>query len=200
MSQQGRLIVFEGPDDVGKTTLAEALVEALKRRRIDAMYYAFPGAEPNTLGAHVYRLHHDIQGVVGGPVTPLALQTLHVAAHLDAIERVIKPVLERGTTVVLDRYWWSTQIYGWASDISFMSLGRLIALEKELWGDLRPSKLFCVMADRPRSSYQGDPEYWRKIYQGYQVMLQAHADDPMVRVIGNNGTIESALHDIMQQL
>jgi dTMP kinase len=61
------------------------------------------------------------------------LQTLHVAAHLDAIERKILPALEAGTWVILDRYWWSTWVYGIEQGISSTYLEPVIKAEQARW-------------------------------------------------------------------
>lgn len=51
---QGRLIVFEGLDDVGKTTLAECLIARLNEADIPCKLLAFPGREPGSL-AQIHR-------------------------------------------------------------------------------------------------------------------------------------------------
>ena len=49
----GRLIVIEGADGSGKTTLAHVLVAHLQGVGLRAVYFSFPGREPGTLGAEV---------------------------------------------------------------------------------------------------------------------------------------------------
>ena len=56
---QGRLIVFEGPDGVGKSTLAEQLTVHLREAGVPCEHLAFPGRQPGSLGHLVYDLHHD---------------------------------------------------------------------------------------------------------------------------------------------
>src|SRR5262245_56005624 len=93
MSTPGRLIVFEGPDSVGKSTLAREVAAVLGGRGTPCDLLAFPGREPGTLGHHVHQLHHDPRrfGVAGIP--PASLQLLHVAAHVDAVANRILPAL-----------------------------------------------------------------------------------------------------------
>ena len=93
---RGRLVVFEGPDGVGKTTLAEALVGELTCRGTRCEYFSFPGKDPGTLGRLVYEVHHDPKKFGIRDINPTSKQVLHIAAHVDAIERRILPALEEG--------------------------------------------------------------------------------------------------------
>jgi thymidylate kinase len=145
----GQLIVFEGPDAVGKSTLVEYLRARLERMNITAEFLAFPGNSPGTLGKLVYELHHTPEefGIV--KISPLGLQTLHVAAHLDALVQTIIPALTSGRWIVLDRFWWSTWVYGTADEIEPGILDSLIYTEKLLWGGLVPSVLFWIDRTKP---------------------------------------------------
>lgn len=100
----GRLLVIEGPDGVGKTTICRALAEQLLRRGDDLLQLSFPGKQPGSLGELVYRVHHDEGPHRVDDMSMLARQTLHVAAHIDAIDRHILPALKEGKTILLDRY------------------------------------------------------------------------------------------------
>ncbi len=93
---RGCLIVFEGPDGVGKTTLAKALVKELIRRGTRCDYFSFPGRDPGTLGRLVYEVHHDPGKFGIHHIDPTSLQVLHIAAHLDAIRGRLLPALEEG--------------------------------------------------------------------------------------------------------
>ena len=160
---QGKLIVFEGPDDVGKSTAARALVAKFDGFGIPCDYISFPGRESGTLGRLVYDIHHNIKqfGIVS--IDSTSLQLLHIAAHIDAIERAIVPALTTGRTVVLDRYWWSTLVYGIVSQANRRSLTQMIAIEKNHWGEIRPHAVFLLRRalDAPTSlrSSQLSTEY-----------------------------------------
>lgn len=58
-SSSGRLIILEGPDGVGKSTLSKDLVRDLNARGERAELLTFPGREPGTLGHLVYEVHHE---------------------------------------------------------------------------------------------------------------------------------------------
>ncbi len=107
MARRGNLFVFEGPDGVGKTTLAQALADHLGAENLPHKLLAFPGREAGSLGHHVYQIHHQPQTYQIERIHPASLQVLHLAAHIDAIEQHIRPVLETGRHIILDRFWWS---------------------------------------------------------------------------------------------
>lgn len=98
--ERGRLIVFEGADKVGKSTLVKKLTCRLGESGVPYEHLAFPGKQKGTLGKLVYDLHHDeVPGLVHKDVNPTSLQVLHIAAHIDAIERQILPALSDGTWI-----------------------------------------------------------------------------------------------------
>src|SRR4051794_21849861 len=98
----GSLVVLEGPDGVGKSTVSRALAQRFTKAGMLTELLTFPGRSPGTLGKLIYDLHHSPDAFGVSAVTPTAKQTLHIAAHLDAIERVIIPRLEAGINVILD--------------------------------------------------------------------------------------------------
>ena len=100
-SLPGRLFVLEGPDGVGKSTFVRALGEHLRSNGHDLLELSFPGKVPGSLGELVYRVHHDEGPLRVANISLLAKQALHVAAHIDAIDRQIVPALKRGQTVLL---------------------------------------------------------------------------------------------------
>jgi dTMP kinase len=52
----------------------------------------------------VYGIHHDPSAYGVADLGATARQALHVAAHLDVMERAILPALRAGKHVILDRY------------------------------------------------------------------------------------------------
>ena len=188
---QGRLIVFEGPDGVGKSTLAEQLTVRLLDAGVPCEHLAFPGRQPGSLGRLVYDLHHDAPGLGFSEVNPTSLQMLHIAAHIDAIEGNILRALRAGTWVVLDRFWWSTWVYGAVYGVPERSLQTMIELEQLHWEQFKPDVVFLV--DRPNGT-PGDGEGLREQIAGrYRKLVQHEQLRSRVVPIHNDSSVENAL-------
>lgn len=161
----GKLIVFEGPDGVGKTTLAISLANELRRCGQPSKYFSFPGREKHSLGALVYKLHHKQSTYGIKCMDSASLQILHVASHIDEIRARILPTLANGCNVVLDRYWWSTWVYGTSERVDSSLLSKMLALEDQAWNGLKPSVLILINRQRP---YVGKASwYWNSLNKEY---------------------------------
>jgi dTMP kinase len=143
------LIAFEGPDEVGKTSLASALVERLRYQGFAAEYVALPGHVVGTLGHHVYELHHNPADFGVHELDAVSTQLLHVASHIDQLHRAVVPALARGETVVLDRYWWSAPVYAAAFGVPPHIVEALAALERAVWRDVTADIVFLVRRALP---------------------------------------------------
>ena len=150
----GRLLVFEGPDGVGKTTLSHHLRKWLCSEGIDCDAFSFPGHENGSLGKLIYDIHHNPSFFGLQRPSADSLQMLHVTAHIDTISSRIIPALKSGKTVILDRYWWSTVVYGMAGGIHRDLLNHLICIEKLAWRNVIPSMIFLVECAKDRKREQ----------------------------------------------
>lgn len=150
MRTRGKLIVFEGPDGIGKSQLASDTCERLNERGVTSEKLSFPGITPNTLGQLVYDVHHaHNEKFAISSINPLSMQILHVAAHIDEIDRRIRPAIHRGTWIILDRYWWSTWVYGMIAGANQACLELVIRAEQTYWEDIIPAVIFLVRRDEP---------------------------------------------------
>jgi thymidylate kinase len=194
----GQLFVFEGPDGVGKSELSRRFLSSLTSRGVTAQLMTFPGKDEGTLGKLVYDLHHQ-RGEMGiGQIAPSSLQLLHIAAHLDAIERVIVPALRSGITIVLDRFWWSTKVYGLAAGINRRILDAMIAVELAAWGSVKPTRLFVVTRQAP---LRPEPaELWKKWKSLYEDLVTEQQHAVSLSVVQNEESIESSLEQLCSYL
>ena len=195
---RGRLIVFEGPDRVGKSTLVEQLTSRLRKEGVTCEHSAFPGNQPGTLGHYVYDLHHKDSKLILDDVDPTSLQVLHIAAHIDAIEGRILPALRAGTWIVLDRFWWSTWVYGAAKNVPERSLKAMISLEKLHWGQTKPDVLFLVERESDTPEY--GEEFQGQIVEGYRELANRERFGSRVVTLQNESPIEDALDAVWEEI
>ena len=189
----GQLIVFEGPDGVGKTTLSKALAKNLQETGISCKYLSFPGKEAGTIGRLVYDVHHFPDKFELQNISPTSLQALHIAAHLDVIEQLIVPALNMGHWVVLDRYWWSTWVYGRTYSINSSVLDALIQAERIHWGEIETSIVFLV--DRSdKSFHNSDHELLRK---AYKILFEKESKKYLTRLIRNDVSVDESMKQVL---
>ena len=113
---RGRLITIEGLDGAGKTTLADALVDALRARgRRRACCCASPAG--STLSERIRALVKD----PGLAVDPRAEALLYAAARAQLVAERVEPALAAGTWVLLDRFV--------DSSLAYQGVGRGLGVE-----------------------------------------------------------------------
>lgn len=187
MSGSGELIVFEGLDGVGKTTTSQRLASLLSASGTDVEWHSFPGSVAGTLGMHVRRLHHEPAKYGLDFVPPDSLQTLHVAAHIDAITARIMPALRRGAVVILDRFWWSTWAYGVCGGARRDSLRVLKDLERRYWGSVQPT--LAAVLERPGPA---DSEHNTCLKRCYAGLIRRESRHHAIARIVNTSSVDDA--------
>lgn len=198
MGQSGKLYVFEGPDGVGKTELSARFTAILKERGIAAKHLSFPGKDEGTIGRVVYDLHHAPQSFGVTKVAPASLQLMHIAAHVDAIESTILPALRAGTSVVLDRFWWSTKVYGLAAGGNRRMLDTMIDVELMAWGAVTPALVFLIQRNAP---LRPEPEdLWQKWTELYDLVSAQEQRKTRVVSVDNNQSIKQAVQQLTAAL
>jgi dTMP kinase len=104
--RSGKLIVLEGPEGAGKTTQAPLVVRWLEAAGHRAVALREPGGTP--IGDQIRRILLD---TADGEVGEAAEALLYMASRAQLIERVIRPALDEGTVVLLDRFFLATYAY-----------------------------------------------------------------------------------------
>ena len=192
----GKLFVFEGPDGAGKSELAHRLADSLRGRGVECELFAFPGNEPRSLGSHVYRIHHDPASVGIDNLHPASLQTLHVAAHIDEIEGRILPAMRKGRVVILDRFWWSTWVYGRITGVKPKALRHMVKLEGTYWGRVRPAVVFLVRRGSAGSSATAEDR--ARLMHEYDILAEREHGKYRIHVIDNDGTLAAAAKRVLE--
>jgi dTMP kinase len=195
-SMKSNLFVFEGPDGVGKTRLASQLNDHLNQHGCSSELLSFPGREVGTLGEHIYRLYHNPGSFGIGGISVTSEQILFTAAHADVIENRILPALSKGTSVVLDRYWWSTWVYGTTANLNSKIRDLLISLELAIWRDVKPSCIFLVRRKQPSAS-EHTPENWETLVSLYDDIRLQQADQVRIVDIDNSGDLQDSFRVVL---
>ena len=198
-NDSGRLFVFEGPDDVGKSSLARMLRQHLCESGRPSELLSFPGSEPGTVGELVYRFYHNPGGFGVSSISPLAMQLIVTAAHVEVIESRIKPLITSGCDVVLDRYWWSTWVYATVQGVSESFRDRLIKIETLVWAKIRPNIIFLVLRNTPLL-HQSFNDRWPETLNHYKQLFALQKDDQTIQVITNEGTVEEAFRTVIANI
>jgi dTMP kinase len=179
----GRFITFEGIDGAGKSTHIEPLAERLRARGRRVVCTREPGGTPLAEQLRALLLHEAMDGVA---------ETLLVfAARRDHVDRVILPALERGDTVLCDRFTDATFAYqgaGRGQDLHMLRalegwVQQRLQPDLTLWFDVEPAVAAARRA-KARASDRFEAEdlaFFARVRAGYAARM-AQAPERFVRV------------------
>jgi dTMP kinase len=139
MGVRGRLITIEGLDGVGKTTLAASLLSALRDRGVPVELLREPGG---------VALSERIRELVKDPrleVDARAEALLYAAARAQLSAQRVRPLLDGGTWVLLDRFVDSSLAYQGAG--RGLGIDAVRAINGFGTGELRPDRTLLLRAD-----------------------------------------------------
>ena len=161
---------------------------------LPCQHLSFPGKDAGTVGRLVYDIHHDPVRYGIQEITAASLQALHIAAHLDAIERRILPDLNAGRWVILDRFWWSTWVYGRVAGIESATLDALIQVERLHWKGVQPDAVFLI--DRSNDSF--DSNNRAQLRDGYEVLCGNEKTRYPVHRIQNDKPVDESMNRVLE--
>jgi dTMP kinase len=180
------LIVLEGVEGSGKTTLAKLLGEWIERRGLTALVTREPGG--TILGEEIRRLV-----LHAGDVPARSEVLLVLAARAAHLELEVRPALQAGKIVVADRYELSTLAYqGYGRGLQVEQVRQLNAFATD---GLRPDITIvldvqlAVGARRRAASRPGEDRieragdaFHQRVAEAYRQL--AHASDDVVTIDG----------------
>ena len=162
-------VTFEGLDGSGKSTQAERLAKRLEEEGRVVVATREPGG--TELGERIRDLV-----LHGGHVSPWAEALLYAASRAQHVDEVIRPALERGASVVCDRYLDSSVAYQGAGrelgidrvlDLNLVAVGRLLP-DRTFLLRLDPAEVGSRLAsDHDRLEREGD-DFRQRVAAGYE--------------------------------
>jgi dTMP kinase len=190
------LVTIEGIDGAGKSTLAGALAE-----RLGAVLLREPGG---------VELSERIRALVKDPaltVSPRAEALLYAAARAQLVEERLRPLLDAGETVLLDRFVDSSLAYQGAA--RGLGVEEVLAVNAFGTGGLLPDRTLLLRLDpalaRSRAGARGEAvdrleaegdDFFAAIAAAYDALA---AEDPARwRVLDATRTPEELLEDAVE--
>lgn len=132
----GKFIVLDGPDGCGKTTQLELLAEYLNKKGIELVKTHDPGG--TKIGDQIrHLLKYGAKGIMDVHTETM----LFMASRAQLVAEVIKPAIEKGKTVLCDRFISSTCAYQGSSGYP---IKKIIELGKLAVGDVWPNLTIII--------------------------------------------------------
>jgi dTMP kinase len=166
----GLLIVIEGTDGSGKTTLVEAIVAELQRRDIPVLATLQP--TPSLRATEIFKLglHND--------ATPDEYRALYLCTIGDRLyhrNTVLAPHLAAGEVVVCDRYVFTTFANLLSRGHEFEPWMREVCVHLprphlSLWADAPPDLAIERVRARPHERRSLNQPYIRGLYDAYAAL------------------------------
>ncbi|MDE0521985.1 MAG: dTMP kinase [Boseongicola sp.] len=195
----GRLITFEGMDGCGKSTQARLLAESLDSKGLDVVLTREPGGSPGA--EEIRRL------LVEGSPERWSAETeilLFTAARRDHLERTIRPALERGATVISDRFADSTRVYQAAARPELRTLvdqihDAVISKDPDLTFiiDMEPAEALKRGLDRNSGEHRFEEmgrSFQDRVRQGFRGLASDNPD--RCHLINGNRDVKAIARDI----
>ncbi len=191
MKADGLFITFEGIDGAGKSSHIEAAAQALREQGHEVVMSREPGGTPLAEALRELFLHR--------PMDALTEALLVFAARRDHLSTVIEPALQRGCTVLCDRFTDATFAYqGAGRGFDLAVLGQLETWVQQgrqpdmtLWFDVPPAvaaqrRAAARAADRLEAE---DLAFFERVRSGYEA--RRAADPGRVRCIDSGESMEA---------
>lgn len=181
----GRFIVLEGPDGSGTSTHSKALAERVKQKGISVLH-TFEATD-GPIGTFIR------EQLRGKDLSGDALQLLFTADRAWHVENVLRPALERGETIICDRYLLSTIIYGTAQglDRSWLESMNDIFIKPDLLLMALPPFKVCMdrLGTRDKDVMESDDSLQKRVYDAYAEFASRLPTDHVMDTSGDKNVV-----------
>ncbi len=190
---EGPFLALEGVEGAGKTTQARLLADWLESRSVSFTLAREPGG--TDVGEAIRHVVQDRPGLSVPPATELLL---YLAARAAFVRTVVRPVLERGELLIVDRFSMSTYAYqGYGRELDLDEVRRLDHFATDgLVPDLYLVFDLPVETGRARQEAVGKKpdrlelsgsDFLERVRRGYRELAER---DERARLVDAKGTVE----------
>lgn len=202
-SLQSKFIVLDGPDGCGKSTQTKMLADWIGRGGgLEVVSFRDPGT--TVIGEAIRRILLDLVNKEMDARTELSL---YMAARAQLWAEKIKPALEKGECVLLDRWLSSTCAYqGYAGGVGIEKVIDIAehSLER-VWPDLTiildvdlKTSTFRVSDTPDRMEQKGD-EYHQKVRDGFLKLARLNKRIEIVDATADIETVHKGVVEIVRK-
>lgn len=177
---RGAFVVLDGPDGSGKSTQFRRLCDTLRSAGLEVVETREPGG--TAVGE---RIREVLLDPIHDDMTVRCEMLLYMASRAQLVERVIRPALARGATVIADRFVSSTLAY--QGTAGGLMREEIMAVAETAVGGTWPDLTVIFDVDEITASRRLSPlldrmeqkglEFHRRVRDGYlaQVRARPHA-------------------------
>lgn len=197
----GKLIVFEGPDGSGKTTILKNVNQKLTEQGYDIRVVREPG------GTEISEKIREI--IIDNDNINMAAKTeslLFAASRAQLVEEKIRPGLENGEIILCDRFVLSSLLY--------QGVGRGLGIDEVkkindfATGDINPDLTIFFNIDyktaliRKRANFSPDRleneefDFHKKIFDAYLDIAEKYKDD--IKQVDATRSIDEVSSDVLK--
>lgn len=196
--QPSSLVVFEGLDNTGKTTLHQKLKKAAHPPADEEALFAEPAPyfthQPSggssVIGKAIYKLTEQARD---HDLSPKSRQMLHLASHFQHYDHDIIPRLESGRSVFMDRNYWSTFAYGYFGCFDeLFSPDEFYQLVRMPLRDYEPDLVFFF-----QHVWDSDHHNTPEVVKGYQYLAEM---ERLRTVVVPPGTVDETVMFVFRTL
>ena len=157
---KGKIIVIEGTDKAGKGTQSRLLINALKLSGRICTIMDFPD--------YTTQIGHEIRAFLNGKRNyTVEVKHMLLSANRWEKKKEIESFIEKGTIIIMNRYYQSNIVYG-------VSHGLDVKWLLNLDRGLPKEDIVIVLEVDPHTSYQRVPEYRDTFEMDQELLTKVH--------------------------
>jgi dTMP kinase len=197
--KKGMFITVEGTDGSGKSTQIEMMKKYISSKGIDVVLTREPGG--TTISEKIRSIILDPENIKMADMTELLL---YAASRAQLVDEIIRPAIEKGKTVIADRFIDSSYVYqgfGRGMDLKIIETVNKTAVDGilpnlTLFFDISPEVALrrrTELSDPDRIEKE-EMDFHMRVYNGY---IKLASDNPQrIVTIDSNRDVEAIAADV----